>query len=110
MTANEILEILSNGLDSKELKSLYANQIVKTPGAQGFIQIEKMWFIYGNQDEKGNITFNGPFDDSSLIYAIAKLFCKSSLFQSYKFSEKYYEIFLHNHYSSIEEIKENFLH
>ena len=80
MTADEILEILSNGLDSKELKSLYANQIVKTPGAQGFIQIEKMWFIYGNQDEKGNITFNGPFDDSSLIYAIAKLFCKTSLF------------------------------
>lgn len=40
MTSNEILEILKKGLDNKELKSLYANQIVKTPGAQGFIQIE----------------------------------------------------------------------
>ena len=106
MTSNEILEILSNGLNSKEFKSLYVNQIVKAPGAQGFIQIENMWFLYGNQDEKGNIIFNGPFDDSALIYAIAKLFCKSSLFESYKFSEQYYNIFLHNHYSSLEEIKE----
>ena len=108
MTSNEILEILKKDLDNKELKSLYANQIVKKPDAQGFIQIENMWFLYGNQDERGNITFNGPFDDSALIYAIAKIFCKSSLFKSYKFSEKYYNIFLHNHYSSIEEIKEKY--
>ena len=108
MISNEILEILKKGLDNKELKSLYANQIVKKTDAQGFIQIKNMWFLYGNQDERGNITFNGPFDDSALIYAIAKIFCKSSLFKSYKFSEKYYNIFLHNHSSSIEEIKEKY--
>ena len=108
MTKNEIIEILKTGLNLQELQQLYINQIVKRPDARGFIQLGDWWFIYGNQDERGNISFNGPFDDSSLIYAIAKIFCKSSLFQSYKFSEKYYKIFLHNHFSSIEEIKEKY--
>ena len=40
MTSNEILEILKKGLDNKELKSLYANQIVKKTDAQGFIRAE----------------------------------------------------------------------
>ena len=108
MTSNEIFEILKKELTENDLQNLYANQVIRKPDAKGFFQIGKMWFIYGNQDERGNISFNGPFDDTSLVYAIAKLFCKSNLFQEYKFSEEYYKIFLNNHFSSIDEIKEKY--
>lgn len=60
MTSNEIINILKTGLDENEIQNLYVNEIVREPGAKGFIRINNMWFIYGNQDERGNISFNGP--------------------------------------------------
>ena len=108
MTANEIVEILKTGLTAKELQSLHANQLIQRPGERGFIQIENMWFLYGNQDERGNISFNGPFDDSGLIYAIAHICDKTRLFKSYEWSNKELSIYLHNHFSSVEEIKEKY--
>ena len=108
MTREELIEILKTGLDEQEIQDLNIGKLVKLPGAKGCIKLNNEWFVYGSQDERGNISFNGPFDDSALIYAIAKIFCKSNLFQLYKFSDKMYKIFLHNHFSSIEEIKEKY--
>ena len=108
MTREELIEILKTGLDEQEIQDLNIGKLVKLPGAKGCIKLNNEWFVYGSQDERGNISFNGPFDDSALIYAIAKIFCKSDLFQLYKFSDKMYKIFLHNHFSSIEEIKEKY--
>ena len=85
MTKNEIIEILKTGLNLQELQQLYINQIVKRPDARGFIQLGDWWFIYGNQDERGNISFNGPFDDSSLIYAIAGIVNNSAVLKHLKF-------------------------
>lgn len=108
MTREELIEILKTGLDEQEIQDLNIGKLVKLPGAKGCIKLNNYWFVYGSQDERGNISFNGPFDDSALIYAIAKIFCKSDLFQLYKFSDKMYKIFLHKHFSSIEEIKEKY--
>ena len=76
MTREELIEILKTGLDEQEIQDLNIGKLVKLPGAKGCIKLNNEWFVYGSQDERGNISFNGPFDDSALIYAIAKIFCK----------------------------------
>lgn len=106
MTAFEIVDILRKGLTEQEINCLNIDKLVRVPGAQGFINVGNKWFTYNNQDERGNISFHGPFNDKSLIYAIAISFYKSDKFESYKFSEQEYQIFFHNHFSSIEEIRE----
>ena len=73
MTSNELIEILKTGLDEQEIQDLNIGKLVKLPGAKGCIKLNNEWFVYGSQDERGNISFNGPFDDSALIYALENL-------------------------------------
>ena len=77
MTREELIEILKTGLDEQEIQDFNIGKLVKLPGAKGCIKLNNEWFVYGSQDERGNISFNGPFDDSALIYAIAKIFCNN---------------------------------
>ena len=105
MTKNDLVRILGQELDSKELQQLYIDELVREPGAKGCISVNGNWFIYGGQDERGNISFTGPFNDKAIIYAIAVTFSKSSLFQKYKFTEKELNIFCDNVFSSLEEIQ-----
>lgn len=61
MTKNDLVRILGQDLDSKELQQLYIDELVREPGAKGCINVNGNWFIYGGQDERGNISFTGPF-------------------------------------------------
>lgn len=108
MTREELIEILKTGLDEKEIQDLNIGKLVKLPGATGCIKLNNEWFVYGSQDERGNIDFIGPFNDKAIVYAIAVKFYKTSLFSDYKFSEAEMDIFCDNHFSSIEEIKEKY--
>lgn len=107
MTKNDLVRILGQDLDSKELQQLYIDELVREPGAKGCINVNGNWFIYGGQDERGNISFTGPFFENEIIYACSWLFKKEDLFEEYK-TDEFFPKYMHNHFSSIEEIKEKY--
>ena len=105
MDKDDLKSILETGLDKEEIHGLYIDELVREPGAKGCIKINDVWFLYGDQDERGNISFTGPFNDKAIVYAIAVTFSKSSLFQKYKFTEQEMDIFCESVFSSLEEIR-----
>ena len=105
MTKEELENILETGLEPNEIQYLNIDELVRKPGAKGCIKINEKQFLYGKQDERGNISFPGPFNDKAIIYAIAVTFSKSSLFQKYKFTGKEMDIFCDNVFSSLAEIQ-----
>ncbi len=105
MTKEELINILETGLEPNEIQELNIDELVREPGAKGCIKINDVWFLYRDQDERGNISFTGPFNDKAIVYAIAVTFSKSSLFQKYKFTEQEMDIFCKSVFSSLEEIR-----
>jgi hypothetical protein len=105
MTKEELISILETGLEANEIQELYIDELVRQPGAKGCIKLNNNWFLYGKQDERGHISFTGPFNDKAIVYAIAVTFSKSSLFQKYKFTPKEMDIFCDNVFSSLDEIR-----
>lgn len=55
MTKNDLVRILGQDLDSKELQQLYIDELVREPGAKGCINVNGNWFIYGGQYNKPQI-------------------------------------------------------
>lgn len=74
------------------------------PNKRGVFQIKSAWFIY-ESDERNIKSISGPFSDSDIIFACAKILHKSTFFEKYRFSSKAKHIYIHSHYRSLKEIE-----
>ena len=76
------------------------------PNKRGVFQNKSAWFIYEN-DERNVKSISGPFSDSDIIFACAKILHQSKYFEKYRFSSEAKHIYIHSHYRSIKEIERN---
>ena len=107
MTGEIIRKTLENKLNPKEMSDFYIGEIVYKPNACGCISINNSWFIYKKMDEYCYLSLSGPFFENEIIYACSWLLKKEELFEEYK-TEDFFQKYMHNHFSSIEEIKEKY--
>lgn len=70
----------------------------------GIFKLEDKWFTY-TTDERQNEWFGGPYTDYGVIYAFAMKAGISDWFEDYKFNTKEKEIFIHNHFNSLINLK-----
>lgn len=70
----------------------------------GIFKLKDNWFIY-EADERQNEWFNGPYTDCGVIYAFAMEVGISDWFEDYKFDTKEKDIFIHNYFNSLIDLK-----
>ena len=110
MNAEDIKRIIESGLLENgqnlngEFSGFVFGEYKRVPNTQGTFQFMDKWFIY-ETDEKNLLDINGPFTAEEDIYAIATLMHASQYFEKYKFGEETFNIFIDNHFSSLEEIE-----
>lgn len=107
MTNEMIKNALENKINATEMNDFYIDQIVYKQNACGCININNMWFIYKKMDEYCYLSLSGPFFENEIIYACSWLLKKEYLFEEYK-TDDFFQKYMHNHFSSIEEIKEKY--
>ena len=64
-------------------------------------------YEYKKMDENCYLSLTGPFFENEIIYACSWLLKKEDLFDEYK-TDDFFQKYMHNHFSSIEEIKEKY--
>ena len=107
MTTEKLKEVLESKIASDEMNDFYVGKIIYKPNAYGCININDSWFIYKKMDENCYLSLTGLFFENEIIYACSWLLKKEDLFDEYK-TDDFFQKYMHNHYSSIEEIKEKY--
>lgn len=107
MTNEMIKNALEKKINATEMNDFYIDQIVYKQNACGCININNRWFIYKKMDEYCYLSLSGPFFENEIIYACSWLLKKEDLFEEYK-TDVFFQKYMHNHFSSIEEIKEKY--
>ena len=107
MTTEKLKEVLESKIASDEMNDFYVGKIIYKPNACGCININDSWFIYKKMDENCYLSLTGPFFENEIIYACSWLLKKEDLFDEYK-TDDFFQKYMHNHFSSIEEIKEKY--
>lgn len=99
-----IEETFSKYLDSVEkLKDFNIGEFLESTNQRGCFLRNGNWFIY-EIDERNYVTFCGPFSLKGVIYACAmKLHCSENM-REFRFSDREFDIYLHNHFHTFEEI------
>lgn len=70
----------------------------------GIFKLKGKWFTY-TADERQNEWFGGPYTDCGVIYAFAMEEGISDWFEDYKFNTREKDIFIHNHFNSLIDLK-----
>lgn len=70
----------------------------------GIFKLKDKWFTY-TADERQNKWFNGPYTDCGVIYAFAMEEGISDWFEDYRFNTREKDIFIHNHFNSLIDLK-----
>ena len=70
----------------------------------GIFKLKDKWFIY-TADERQNEWFGGPYTDCGVIYAFAMTAGISDWFEDYRFNTREKDIFIHNHFNSLIDLK-----
>lgn len=106
MTANDVRDIINSVLvenGEMPISDFSFGEFEDYPNKRGMFQIKSRWFIYRN-DEKNVKSISGPFCDSDIVFACAKMLHKSKYFEQYRFSNEAKEIYINTHYRSLEEV------
>jgi hypothetical protein len=80
-----------------------AGEYVRKPNCQGYFPVGDRWFLF-QIDEHNTPQITGPFRQQGIVYACALMLHQAAGLEDYRFSEEERSIFIHNHYSSREEL------
>ncbi len=109
MTTVDIENVIKNGLiqsDEKTDVEFHFGEFVDAPNKKGVFQLKFKWYIY-ETDERNVKSITGPFADTDIIYACAKLMHISKYFEEYRFSKEAKNTYIHVHFRSIKETEES---
>ena len=89
--------------DIDDYSYFHIGEFVEQPNQSGCFKRESKWYTY-EIDEKNDCTFCGPFSQKGVIYACTMLLPVSMKMREYRFTEEEFDIYLHNHFHSFDEI------
>lgn len=107
MTVNDIKNTINSvlvGNGEMVVSDFIFGKFDDSPNKRGVFQIKSAWFIYEN-DERNVKSISGPFNESDIIFACAKMLHKSKYFEKYRFSSEAKKIYIHSHYRSVKEVE-----
>ena len=78
-------------------------EYVRKPNCQGCFSIGNRWYLF-RIDEYNTPQITGPFRQQGIVYACALMLHQAAGLEEYRFSEEEQNIFIHNHYGSLEEL------
>jgi hypothetical protein len=113
-------KIMSNILNEEIKKNLYGivqeniddyeyfhfGEFVEKPNQCGCFERNGNWYTYVI-DEKNFCTFGGPYSRNGIICACTMILPITMVKEQYNFTEEEFNIYLHNHFHSLEEIDKN---
>lgn len=81
-------------------------EFVEKPNQCGCFERNGNWYTYVI-DEKNFCTFGGPYSRNGIICACTMILPITMVKEQYNFTEEEFNIYLHNHFHSLEEIDKN---
>ena len=84
-------------------ENFYTGEYVRKPNCQGCFPAGDRWYLF-RIDEHNTPQITGPFGQQGIVYACAMMLHQAAGLEDYRFSEEERSIFIHNHYSSREEL------
>lgn len=110
--SNEEIEMIKETLNENieenidDYECFHIGVFVEKPNQCGYFKRNEKWYVY-EIDEKNYCTFGGPFSQSGIICACTMILPISMKTKEYRFTEEEFNIYLHNHFHSFEEIDKN---
>ena len=109
---NEKAEKIKNVLFEKTEQNLekyrdfHFGEFIEKPNQCGCFERNGNWYTYVI-DEKNFCTFGGPYSRNGIICACTMILPITMVKEQYNFTEEEFNIYLHNHFHSLEEIDKN---
>ncbi len=106
--SEEIRRVLNENIDGdiESYKDFHIGEFIEKPNQCGCFKRNEEWYIY-QTDEKNYCTFCGPFSQKGIVYACTMILPITINNKAYRFTETEFNIYLHNHFHSFEEIDKN---
>ena len=104
----EIRKVLNENIDGgiESYKDFHIGEFIEKPNQCGCFKRNEEWYIY-QTDEKNYCTFCGPFSQKGIVYACTMILPVTINSKVYRFTEIEFNVYLHNHFHSFEEIDKN---
>lgn len=96
--------IVQENIDDYEY--FHFGEFVEKPNQCGCFERNGNWYTYVI-DEKNFCTFGGPYSSNGIICACTMILPITMVKEQYNFTEEEFNIYLHNHFHSLEEIDKN---
>ena len=96
--------IVQENIDDYEY--FHFGEFVEKPNQCGCFERNGNWYTYVI-DEKNFCTFGGPYSRNGIICACTMILPITMVKEQYNFTEEEFNIYLHNHFHSLEEIDKN---
>ena len=97
----KIIWIVQENIDDYEY--FHFGEFVEKPNQCGCFERNGNWYTYVI-DEKNFCTFGGPYSRNGIICACTMILPITMVKEQYNFTEEEFNIYLHNHFHSLEEI------
>ena len=106
--SEEIRRVLNENIDGdiESYKDFHIGEFIEKPNQCGCFKRNEEWYVY-QTDEKNYCTFCGPFSQKGIVYACTMILPITINNKAYRFTETEFNIYLHNHFHSFEEIDKN---
>ena len=90
----------------EKYRDFHFGEFIEKPNQCGCFERNGNWYTYVI-DEKNFCTFGGPYSRNGIICACIMILPITMVKEQYNFTEEEFNIYLHNHFHSLEEIDKN---
>ena len=103
---NLIMKLLRLQNMKEKYRDFHFGEFIEKPNQCGCFERNGNWYTYVI-DEKNFCTFGGPYSRNGIICACTMILPITMVKEQYNFTEEEFNIYLHNHFHSLEEIDKN---